>query len=401
MAQLIDDDTLSHALLDMVRALAFDGVADKLSPTGRIQNFPSIDLAVVAFPQDRAPVAANVLFSREYPQGVVAAMDARTGALDNIRFDCDQRDADGESVAWRPGSDWSALHWTPLAGSGEYRFVAPYAASLIKVMVAVGVCLAVDRQKTPWDAPWTYQGRTRSVTDWCESMIVSSNNDATSAMVALLHASGVVEGLNARFAAAGLSTLQLNGTRTDGGWRNADGAGVGALHMTAWDTARLLWLLSDNLPAPTWLASDVDRPLSASSRARFWGWMADQGLHEILSSTAIAGVSGWECGIPAELPWRWIRSDGSVLVEDIAFEADVRAAQLQASVRFAHKTGTTDTYASDAGVVRAIAPGGRRYLVAMTTTLGRRFAPRAQCATDWRLPRLGAQIDAWMRLHLE
>ncbi len=232
-------------------------------------------------------------------------------------------------------------------------------------------------------------------------MIVSSNNDATSAMVALLHASGVVKQLHAFFEASGLPTLRLNSTRADGGWRNADGAGVGQLHMTAWDTARLLWLLSNNLPAPTWLTSDSDRPLSAASRTRFWSWMADQGLHEILSSTAVAGLSGWECGIPAELPWRWIRSDGSVLVEDIAFEADVRAAQLQATVRFAHKTGTTDTYASDAGVVRAIGAGGRRYLVALTTTLGRRFAPRAQCATDWRLPRLGAQIDAWMRLHLE
>jgi beta-lactamase class A len=58
---------------------------------------------------------------------------------------------------------------------------------------------------------------------------------------------------------------------------------------------------------------------------------------------------------------------------------------------FAHKTGSTDNYAADAGVVKS---GGRHYAVAVLTSLGRRFAPHEGCATTWRLPALGAAIDA-------
>ena len=60
---------------------------------------------------------------------------------------------------------------------------------------------------------------------------------------------------------------------------------------------------------------------------------------------------------------------------------------------FAHKTGLTDSYASDAGIVHL--PGGdTHYIVAVLTSLGHRHAPDPRAATTWRLPRLGAAIHA-------
>ena len=292
------------------------------------------------------------------------------------------------------------------------RFVSPYPASLIKLMVAVGVCLLVDSGSFAWDDPWVYQGARKTVDQWTESMLVASNNDATSAMVALLHAGGLItqeedgesNALHLVFVGLGLHTLLLSHTKPDGGWRNADGAGVGHLVMTAWDTVRLLWLiLGSTAPQPPWLAdraADAELLLPAS-RQRLLAYLADQGLHEVLSSTGLAGVPGWQPGLPAQVPARWVQADGSVRVEDIGLPADIRGANAQASVQFAHKTGTTDNYASDAGYVTSLKPGGRRYLIAITTNLGRRYAPHTHCATDWRVPQLGAAIDAWLQEHLE
>jgi hypothetical protein len=79
----------------------------------------------------------------------------------------------------------------------------------------------------------------------------------------------------------------------------------------------------------------------------------------------------------------------------------VRPASNAATLRFAHKTGTTENYASDAGIVRAIAPLKRHYLVALLSNLGTRYAPHAPCATTWRLPALGAAIDAALAPSLE
>ena len=97
--------------------------------------------------------------------------------------------------------------------------------------------------------------------------------------------------------------------------------------------------------------------------------MAAQRCNEILSSASLRDVPGWVGGIPDE--------------------AD-----------FAHKTGTTENYASDAGIVRARFPRRRHYLVAVLSNLGRRYAPDPRCATTWRLPALGAAVDralsAWM-----
>jgi hypothetical protein len=315
----------------------------------------------------RSALAANVLFSREHPQGLVARFGAAGdgfGAVANLRFDADLRDAAGTSVAWQPGADWSRIAFPPLFAPpglppGAPRFVAPYPASLLKLMVAVGLGLAVDAGRLQW----------AEAMPELTPMIVVSDNDATDRAVALLHRAGMVEALNRTLQQAwGLPTLQLGRTTPQGGWRNGDGSGVGHIHMTAWDTVRLLWLIDPQAPPAPWLAPGTPT-LSAATRARLLSVLAAQQLDEILSSGRLRGLPGWLPGLP---------------------DAPV----------FAHKTGTTENYASDAGLVAT--PGGLRYAVAVLSNLGSRYRPRfvgaddERAATTWKLPALGAAVHALM-----
>lgn len=409
MAQLTGNATLTDALLDMVRGLDFGQVTDPENGNKPLAHFPSIDLAVVAFPVGAKPVWANVLFSRDFPEGIIADTGPNAQAPGNIRYLADQTDAQGRSAAWLSDSDWNAMQWTALAGQGQNRFVAPYPASLIKLMVAIGAGRVVDTGSHGWEDAWAYGGIQKSIAAWCESMIVASNNDATSAMVALLHAGGLIQKgadgetnqLEQLFDSLDLHTLRLHDTQADGGWRNADGAGVGHLQMTAWDTVRLLWLLADGVPPAPWLRTSNAPLLSEDSRTRLWGWLADQGLHEILSTTVVAGIPGWKAGIPARLPDHWITPEGGALVQHLAFPPDIRNANAQATAVFAHKTGNTDNYTSDAGLVTGLGAQPRKYLIAITSNLGRRYAPDPGCVTDWRIGQLGAAVDAWMQQTLE
>ena len=102
--------------------------------------------------------------------------------------------------------------------------------------------------------------------------------------------------------------------------------------------------------------------LSDATRDHLRAVLARQQLDEILSSGHLRGVPGWVPGIP-----------------------DAPA--------FAHKTGNTENYTSDAGIVRT---DKVHYIVAVLSNLGSRYAPHEKCATTWRLPALGAQIHRLM-----
>ena len=358
---------LGQALLDTVRAQHFELTADSMRGGAAVEQFPSIDLAVCGFPTEASPMFANVLFSREHPQGLIADIGAEAGPVRNIAYLADQQDAVGNSIAWLPGSDWQRMAWQPLTGDGAHRFVSPYPASLLKLMVLVGVARCVDQGRSAWDEPLAYQGETRPVGDWAFDMTVISCNSATSALVAHLHALRC-DDLHPLFGSLGLSGLRLAHTAADGGWGNAAGAGVGQIQMTAWDTLRLLGLLDEHAPPAPWLPVGMP-PLLGISHAHVMHCLREQRLHEILSSSAITGVPGWVPGIATGL-------DGDVL--------------------FAHKTGNTDNYSADAGIVRGIAPARRHYLIALTSNLGRRYAPEG-CRAPWRLPALGAAVDGVMR----
>lgn len=343
---------LAAALLAAVQAQDFGTTPDLQREGAPPAHFPSLDLAVVDFGAG-PPRWADVLFSREHPEGIVAEIGDDAGAVRQLRYDADLTDTAGNSIAWQAEADWATLPWRRLAGGSggsggrPRRVVAPYPASLLKLMVAVGVGMALDAGLVAgWPAA-------------LEAMIVVSDNDATTEMVALLHRCGQVDALNARFAALGLATLRLEGTRPDGGWRNADGSGVGHIHMTAWDTARLLWLLDAQAPLPPWLPPGTAL-LTPATRDHLHGVLRRQQLDQVLSSGALRGLPGWLPGLP-----------------------DAPA--------FAHKTGNTVNYASDAGIVRS---GDSHYIVAVLSSLGSRFAPHAGCATTWRLPALGAAVHA-------
>ena len=396
---------LTHtALADALAGI----VHEALAAAPRFDPPPSLDLAVAAFPAQARPVFANVLFSREWPRGLVAQIGDDAGPVENIAYFADPVDTERTSIAWLPGADWTRLSGlAPLAGTGPHQFIAPYPASLIKLMVAVGVAHLVDTGRAAWDEPWPFQGRPATVAQWAEPMITVSDNDATRALVALLHARGLIRreadgsernALHTWFAQRGLHTLRLASTRPDGGWFNRDGAGVGQLQMTAWDSLRLLWLMLPGARA-TWLAPGTAPLLTEASAARLWGWLDDQALHQVLSSTLLGGLPGWQPGIPASVPAQWLRPGGGAQVGNQVYP-DLSRAQASATVRFAHKTGTTASYASDAGLVAARQPGGRRYLIALTSSLGSRHAPDPLAATDWCLPRIGAGVDAFLASHL-
>jgi hypothetical protein len=341
---------LATALLAAVRAQRFADTADALRGGGPVGVHPSIDLAVAAFDSKGSPRFANVLFSREHADGIAAQIDADAGRVRNLRYLRDLQDAQRNSAAWLPGADWSRLPFKPLAGDGAHRFVAPYPASLLKLMVAVGVGLAVDAGRCAWPA------------DVIEPMLVVSSNEATDEMVKLLHQVGGIESLHAAFERFGLATLRLENTTPQGGWRNADGSGVGHIHMTAWDTVRLLWLLDAEAPPPPWARGE--KPLlQPATRDLLRGVLERQQLNEILSSGSLTKLPNWVEGIPAR-------------------------------ARFAHKTGTTENFASDAGIVR---DGATHYLVAFLSNLGDRYAPHPDAATTWRVPALGAAVHRIMQ----
>ncbi len=363
------DDDLAGALRDAVRAQQFEQTADKLRGGAAVDAHPSIDLAVAVFPRGGAPVCANVLFSREHPEGLIARFDGPAGAVANITFQADVRDAAGTSIAWQPGADWRRIAFPNWFGTGP-RFVSPYPASLLKVMVAVGIGRLVDAGRSAWALPLTFDGRTRPVADWLHDMIIVSSNEATSALVMHLHARGAIRReagrevhneLHELFAAAGLPGLALANTQPDGGWGNGAGAGVGQIQMTAWDALRLIWCLDADAPPAPWLPAGAP-PLLGASLGPVRRALDGQQLNEILSSGSLQQLPGWVQGIPAH---------------------------------FAHKTGNTENYTSDAGIVHDEARG-LHYLVAVLTNLGSRYAPHPDAATTWRMPALGSAVHAWL-----
>lgn len=360
------DDELAQALLAAVRAQHFEQTADSLRGGQPLEAPPSIDLAVAVFPRGgAAPVCANVLFSREHRQGLVARLDPATGAVSNIAFHADVRDAHGDSYAWLPGADWRRIAFPAWFGQGP-RFVAPYPASLLKMMVAVGIARLVDQGRSDWALPLAYSGKTRPLADWLFDMVTISSNEATSALVVHLHERGAIRREGGRevhnemhdaFRAAGLPGLMIANTQADGGWGNAAGSGVGQIQMTAWDALRLMWRLDAEAPPQPAL-------VSPDSRALIRRTLDAQKLHHNLSSESLRHLPGWVPGIPAP------------------------------SASFAHKTGNTQNYASDAGIVH---DGDLHYLIAVTTSLGMRYAPHAEASTTWKLPALGAAVHAWLK----
>ncbi len=374
--------TLEEDLLLAVREAGFEQVLDGKRGGVRIEHTPNVDVALLELDPEGRPLAvANVLLSRDYPKGVRVPVDRATLGTTGVRFTrWDLERWDGQK-AWAGETSQNDL----VAGreKAELRFMAPYPASLFKLLIAYRVMRLVDRGELKLDEPYRFirdkddKGE-RPVRGWLEPMVVESDNTSTEALVKLLHGRGWMEGLNAELAELGLGTLQVNGTSpvTGRSWS------PGNIHMTALDTARLL-LLIEGGPGVLWRTPAgrkvTAEELSKSSRTVLKQLLAGQGLHEALSSTLLCGDARAKPGIPSAVPERWLDSStGTATVAGTAFGRDTRPCNEAAEVEFLHKTGLTENYGSDGGLVKEL-PGKprRHYVIVLLSNLGYRYYDEA------------------------
>lgn len=430
------ESPLVKAALAAVQDAHFDQVIDfgpanegRDIPAGsarRIAQTPNVDLAVIQVDAaGRMVDCANVLLSRDYPAGIIVPLGANTGAA-SVRF----RRWDIErwnGGKFEPGASQpqSVKGWTnnpPLTDSDDitpgrtdarFQFMAPYPASLFKLLIAFQVMRMVDSNLLTLDSPFTYsvptaKPETRSIRAWLDPMITVSDNHCTHALVKMLHERGRIEPMNREFQNLGLGTLQVNRTRpSDGyGWQ------TDSIHMTAFDTARLLWIIEG--PSGVLWKTPAGNPVTAgllsnSSRLFLKKLLLEQGLNEALSTSNLAGVPNVRPGIPSLIASRWINpTNGIVVVGENNYGVDVRQSNALAEVTYAHKSGLTYNYASDAGIVSSL-PGKpfRRYIIALFSNLGYRYTDEAfagrkrgpysedvsPISYTQRIPALGKAID--------
>ena len=131
--------------------------------------------------------------------------------------------------------------------------------------------------------------------------------------------------------------------------------------------------------------------LSDASRAYLKRLLTEQAFNDCLTTANFPGAKNVRPGIPSRVAERWINpTNGHVTVEGQDYGVDIRAANAQAEVTFAHKTGLTFNYGSDAGIVTSL-PGKpfRHYIIAFVANLGHRYAD-AVFATRTNFPAFDA-----------
>jgi beta-lactamase class A len=442
---------LADLLLSSVRGAGFDQVNDfgpieDFFPAGRAPRIaypPNVDVAVIELDREgRMQAVADVLLSRDYPSGLKVPINSNHGtdAVRWLKWDIDRWNGgtfgvqQGElrqltTKGWTTNPELSAGDDIVLASGKEpYTFMSPYPASLFKVLVGYHIMTMVDEGSLSLNDSYTYQAagknETRSIRDWMDPMITYSDNQSTRALLRLLHERKEVDAMNEGFRRLGLGTLQINGTNpgTGGDWQ------PGEIHMTALDTARLLWLI-DGAPDDyvLWQTPEGDpvtaAELSDPSRAYLKDLLAQQGYNEALTTAnfgtyerrgVIYGAPNTLPGIPSLVPSRWINPrDGTVTVDGVAYGEDVRFYNRHiAEVSFAHKTGLTYNYGSDAGIVESLrGKPYRHYIIAYLSNLGYRYVddvfadrksypflePVGGIAYTQRIPALGKAIDDGLR----
>jgi hypothetical protein len=361
-------------------------------PAQRIAHPPNVDIAVIQFDQHGRMVdRAEVFLSRDYPAGVVAPLDPDRGAV-GVRFlRWDIERSDGGTFSTVDGHQLTTKGWTnrpalteaddlvPGRTNTPLQFMAPYPASLFKTMVAFHVLRMVDAGKISLDADYVYAApgakpEPRKIREWLDPMITVSDNHAARALLKMFHDHGEIEPLNREFRELNLPTLQVNGTSP------ADGGGwaPGQIHMTAFDTARLFWII-DGGPGIFWKGANgqpvTSAILSDSSRAFFKKLLSEQAFNDALTTANFPGANNVRAGIPSRVATRWLNpANGHVVVENVDYGVDVRAANAQAEVEFLHKTGMTFNYGSDAGIVHSLPNRPfRHYIIVFLANLGNRY----------------------------
>jgi hypothetical protein len=408
---------LEAALLEAVRAQRFEQVIDFgpvegacpgsswcPAPPATIAHPPNIDLAVIALDRSGRPRAvADVLLSRDYPEGVGVPIgdDLGTDAVRWRRWNPDRWN--GGTFSETDGSQASTVGWkdnppltdaddiVPGRAEAALEFMSPYPASTFKLLVAFHTMRLVDRGTVQLDRDYRYVRAdgtvmTSTTRELLDRMITESDNDSAKALLKLLHDLGEVDHLNRGLHELGLGTLQVNGTDPATGAR----WGIGQITMTSLDTARLLLLINGG-PGVLWRTPD-GKPvraadvLSRNSRAILLGMLVDQGWNDVLTTSNWCGRSYPTQGIPSLVADRWVDpGTGTVTVAGKNFGQDVRPCNERAEVSFAHKTGFTYNYLSDAGIVRSFAGPEGDYIVVMMSNLGYRYADPGQADVSTRV----------------
>jgi hypothetical protein len=263
-------------------------------------------------------------------------------------------------------------------------FMTPYPASIIKLMVGIGILRLVDQGAVSLDDTYVYEpatasarcggATTRTIHDYFDRMITISDNGATCSLIKVMHEHNAVDGLGQTFQDLGLETLQLKGTNPgNGDWSPY-------VTMSSLDTAKLLMLIN-GVPGKAWTAPDgtpvTSRLLSGSSRRFFKEELGEQAWNNVLSTTNYCGYAYPVQGMAQLTPKRWIGPDGTVTIDDDPegkYDHPIQPCQDAAQVTFAHKTGLTDTAAGDAGIVTSL-PGKpkRHYIIVAFSNLGWRY----------------------------
>lgn len=174
-----DDEqrALEQLLLDSVRGAHFEQVVDYgpiegLCPAGSgcpetaptIAATPNVDVAVIELDdKGRAVAAANVLLSRDHPDGIVVPIDLDRGpagsyGVSSVRWRrWDMARFDGGTFDEETGQRVTTMAWDApyspaddlLAGREQaaVSFLSPYPASLFKVIVAFRIMRLVDMKQ--------------------------------------------------------------------------------------------------------------------------------------------------------------------------------------------------------------------------------------------------------------
>lgn len=400
-------------LVDFARRV--DGVAQPIAA------LPNVEAALIELGADgHVAGAAYVVLDRDRPEGLSIAVDPQTLAATGVRF------TQWRTARWDDAARWSSGP-DPVdelsGGPGDPEFMLPYPASLLKLMVAWSTLRLVDAGRLALDDLHAYRqvdgrgcaphGEVKTVAERLDAMITVSSNGATCALLQLLEDLGELDAANAHFAALGLGTFRMIPGQRDVGatWLDPPAR----MTMSALDTARLLLLLSGS-ERVGWRAPDGTRVtpdvLSAASRAFFRRLLAEQGLHEVLSTSLRCGSPLTAPGIPAAVPSRFVDPDtGHGVLDGEDYGHDVRPCNAAAEVEFAHKTGLVSVAGGDAGIVRALPGGdGRWYVVALKASVGSRFGDAAwarrepglcedpaQVCYSRAFARTGAAIDALLQ----
>lgn len=437
------ESPLETALLTAVRDAHFENVVDfgagnESKPVSalrgelakKIAHPPNVNVAVIQLDERGNLVdRAFVILSRDYPQGLVVPLDENLGtsSVRFLRWDIDRSnggtfDSNGKQLTtkgWTNNPPLTAAdELVPGRTNAPITFAAPYPASLFKAMIAFHVMRMVDAGTISLDTEFLLElpgakPAKRKVRAWLDAMITVSDNFSTQALLKMFHEKNEIDSLNREFRELNLPTLQINATdpKTGRGWNTAQ------INLTAWDIARMFWLI-DGGAEKFWNGADgkpvTGKLLSDSSRAFLKNVLSEQALNDCLTTANFPGAPNVLPGIPSRVAERWIdRTNGRVIIHEtedgkVDFGVDIRPTNANAEVNFAHKTGLTFNYASDAGIVTSL-PGKpfRHYIIAFVANLGNRYADEhfagrktfpafdavSAIAYTQKIPALGKAVD--------